>query len=228
MCSESASPNKTRSGSISVIIADDDSTVSGGIASVLGEQTDIDIIVACNTGKSAAAAIRQFAPDVAVLDIGIYDLNVLDVLSNIALGGFKTKVVCLTEAPAGHEITAALALGARGIIFKDTAQESIVNCVRDVFHGKHWFPAARPDIAPEHKVARRPRGKPLIRALTARQRQIALLVCSGLSNKQLGEQLNLTEGTVKVHLHKIYRKLGVRNRAALSALAMASRASLRA
>ena len=212
-------------GSISVIIADDHPMMSGGIASVLGAQTDIDIIVACNTGKSAAAAIRQFVPDVAVLDIGISDLNVLDVLSSIAADGFKTKVVCLTAAPNGHEITAAVAMGARGIIFKDTARDSIVDCVRDVFHGKHWFPAARPDVAPERKIARRPQGKPLIKALTARQRQIALLVCNGLSNKQLGQQLNLTEGTVKVHLHKIYRKLGVRNRAALSALAMASRAS---
>jgi two-component system nitrate/nitrite response regulator NarL len=57
-----------------------------------------------------------------------------------------------------------------------------------------------------------------VKALTVRERQIALLVCDGLSNKQLGEQLDLTEGTVKVHLHKIYRKLGLRNRATLSAL----------
>jgi two-component system nitrate/nitrite response regulator NarL len=57
-----------------------------------------------------------------------------------------------------------------------------------------------------------------VKALTVRERQIALLVCDGLSNKQLGEQFNLTEGTVKVHLHNIYRKLGLRNRAALSTL----------
>jgi two-component system nitrate/nitrite response regulator NarL len=66
-----------------------------------------------------------------------------------------------------------------------------------------------------------------VKALTVRERQIALLVCDGLSNKQLGEQLNLTEGTVKVHLHKIYRKLGLRNRAALSALVATSRAPLK-
>jgi two-component system nitrate/nitrite response regulator NarL len=66
-----------------------------------------------------------------------------------------------------------------------------------------------------------------VKALTVRERQIALLVCDGLSNKQLGDQLNLTEGTIKVHLHKVYRKLGLRNRAALSALMVTSRASLK-
>jgi two-component system, NarL family, nitrate/nitrite response regulator NarL len=225
MCPQSSTFSAVLPEPISVIIAGYHPMMSGGIASVLAAQTGIDIIVACNTGKSAAAAIRQFAPDVAVLDVGLPDLNVLDVLSNIAADGFKTKVVCLTEAPTGNEITAAVAMGARGIIFKDTAQESIVDCVRDVFNGKHWFPAARPDVALERKMPRRPQGKPRIGVLTARQRQIALLVCNGLSNKQLGQQLDLTEGTVKVHLHKIYRKLGVRNRAALSALATAGRAS---
>ena len=224
MCSQISTLSKALPGPISVIVADDHAMMSDGIASVLGAHTDIDIIAACNSGKSAAAAIRQFVPDVAVLDIGMSDLNVLDVLSSIAADGFRTKVVCLTAAPNDHEVTAAVAMGARGIVFKDAARDSIVDCVRDVFNGKHWFPSAPPDIAPERRIARK-RGKPLIKALTARQQQIALLVCNGLSNRQLGEQLNLTEGTVKVHLHKIYRRLGVRNRAALSALAMASRAS---
>ena len=62
-----------------------------------------------------------------------------------------------------------------------------------------------------------------IRALSERERQIAFLVCDGFSNKQLGVYLNITEGTIKAHLHNIYRKLGVRNRAALSALAMTTR-----
>ena len=80
---------------------------------------------------------------------------------------------------------------------------------------------------PERNAERRLQRQRPISALTARERQVALLVCDGLSNRQLGQLLNLTEGTVKVHLHKIYRKLGLRNRAALSALVVASRASLK-
>ena len=193
----------------------------------LGDHTDINIVLACSTGKVAAAAIRQFVPDVALLDIEIGDLNVLDILSSIAADGLKTKVVCLTGPAFGDGLTTAIAMGAKGILSKQAAPQNVVDCIRDVFHGEKWLPASLLDAQPEREMRPRRQGKRAMKALTVRERQIALLVCDGLSNKQLGEQLNLTEGTVKVHLHKIYRKLGVRNRAALSALAMASRASLK-
>jgi two-component system nitrate/nitrite response regulator NarL len=209
---------------ISVIIACGHATMSSDFARVLVEHTDIKILLACTTGKIAAAAIQQFIPDVALLDIEILDLNLLNILSSIAADGLKTKVVCLTASPSSHDLIEPIAMGVQGILFKGAARDDIADCVRDVFHGKNWFPAAPLNALPERGVRRR-QSKPLIRALTAREHQIALLVCDGLSNRQLGQQLNLTEGTVKVHLHKIYRKLGVRNRAALSALAVASRAS---
>ena len=75
-------------------------------------------------------------------------------------------------------------------------------------------------------MERRRHDKHPIRALSERERQIAFLVCDGFSNKQLGVHLNITEGTIKAHLHNIYRKLDVRNRAALSALAMTTRGAL--
>ena len=115
-------------------------------------------------------------------------------------------------------------MGAKGILFKDEAANKVVGCVREMFHGGNSF---SPTLSSKREVRRRRQGNSRIRVLTARERQIALLVCEGLSNNQLGHRLNVTEGTVKVHLHKIYQKLGVRNRAALSALAMASRALLR-
>jgi two-component system nitrate/nitrite response regulator NarL len=149
----------------------------------------------------------------------------MSILSSIAADGLKTKVVYLTASPSGHDLIQPIAMGAHGILFK-ASPDNIADCLRDVFHGRNWFPAATLDAVPEHKVKGR-QSKLLIRALTAREHEIALLVCDGLSNRQLGQQLNITEGTVKVHLHKIYRKLGVRNRAALSALAMASRTALK-
>jgi len=210
---------------ISVIIADGRPVTPNGFARVLGEHADINVVLACSTGKVAAAAIQQFVPDVALLDIEIFDPNVLDILSSITANGLKTKVVCLTASPSRHDLIEPVAMGAQGILFKGAASDNIADCVRDVFHGKNWFPASILYALPKHDVRRRP-NKPL-RSLTAREREIALLVCDGLSNRQIGHQLNLTEGTVKVHLHKIYGKIGVRNRAALSALAMTSRASLK-
>ena len=212
---------------ISVIIAYGHPIMPSDFARILGEHPGIDVLLTCSTGEVAAAAIQQFVPDVALLDVEIFDLNVLEVLSMIAADGLKTKVVCLIASPSGHDLVGAIPMGAKGILFKDDGPGKIVDCVREVFLGNEWFPPALLETLREREVTPGRQGKTRMRAMTPREHQIALLVCDGLSNKQLGEQLNLTEGTVKVHLHKIYRKLGVRNRAALSALAMASRVSLK-
>ena len=198
--------------------------IPSGFARILGELTNINVVLACSSGKVAAAGIQQFAPDVALLDTEIVDLNLPDILSSIAADGLKTKVVCLS-ASVGRDLTGAIAMGAKGILFKDAEPDKIVDCVRNVFHGKGWFPAA-PDAPSARKMERRRNDKHPIRALSERERQIAFLVCDGFSNKQLGVHLNLTEGTIKAHLHNIYRKLDVRNRAALSALAMTTRGAL--
>jgi len=210
---------------ISVFVADDHPAAPSDIASVLGDHPDIDVVDVCKDGKAALGLIQQFIPDIAMIDVGMSELNVLDIVSSIAAHGLKTKVVCLTASPVGYDLTGAIALGVQGVLVKGTTPDNIVDCVRDVFNGKRWL--GHLEAAPESKRGHGRQVKPLIRTLTPRQRQIALLVCDGLSNKQLGQQLNLTEGTIKVHLHKIYRKLGVRNRTALSTLTIASRASLK-
>jgi DNA-binding NarL/FixJ family response regulator len=225
MYPQPANLDRIVSSRISVIVADDNS-VPSDVAGILSDHPDIDVVDVCSDGKAALGLIQQFIPDIAMIDVGMSDLNVLDIMSSIAANGLKTKVVCLTASPVGYDLTGAIALGVQGILVKGTAPDSIVDCVRDVFRGKRWLPGHL-EAAPKREIGRRRQVKPLIRTLTPRQRQIALLVCDGLSNKQLGAQLNLTEGTIKVHLHKIYRKLGVRNRTALSTLTIASRASLK-
>ena len=90
-------------------------------------------------------------------------------------------------------------------------------CIRDISQGKQWLPTRLVDDP------RGREGKDVIATLTPRERQKTLLVCDGLSNKQLAQQLELTEGTVKIHLHNIYQKLNVPNRTALTMLAFAHR-----
>jgi two-component system, NarL family, nitrate/nitrite response regulator NarL len=212
---------------ISLIIANGHPTMAGDIVRDLGGYTDIDIVLACSSGRIVAAAIKQFVPDVALLDVELDDLNLLDILSCIAANGLKTKIVCLIGSTFDERLTTAIAMGAKGILSKHVAPQNIVDCIRDVFYGQNLLPTPFYNAEPGRDMRFRRQSRRAVRALTVRERQIALLVCDGLSNKQLGDQLNLTEGTVKVHLHKIYRKLGVRNRAALSALIVTSRTSLK-
>ena len=200
-------------GLVSVIVADDHPIVLRGLMEILRVPPDISVVAACTCGRDAAAAIQQFAPDVAVLDIVMPDLNGLDVLSIIKRHGFKTSVVILTAVAPEDRVLAAMTRGAKGLLFKDAAPDNLVDCVREVAKGKLWFPNDPIGAARERETG--PQAE--IGALTPRERQIALLVSEGLTDKLVAEQLNLAESTVKSHLHNIYKKLDLPNRTALTA-----------
>jgi two-component system, NarL family, nitrate/nitrite response regulator NarL len=214
--------------SVSVVVADDHPVVLRGITEILRAEPDISVVAACNGGRDATAAIQQFAPDVALLDIIMPDLNGLDVLLSIVRHGFQTNVVLLTAVATDDRILAAMTSGAKGLLFKDAAPDNLVDCVREVAKGNLWFPHNLVDAALERESGRQADGKCSIWVLTPRERQLALLVSEGLSDKLVAEQLNLAESTVKSHLHHIYKKLGIPNRTALGALAITNAEDIRA
>ncbi len=211
---------------ISIVLADDHPVVLQGMASILRAQSDINVVALCEDGIAAAKAIRQFVPDIAVLDISMPGLNGLDVLSSITSDGLATKVIFLSATATDGQILTAITRGAKGIMLKDIAPESLANCVRQVAKGRQWFPADVVDAAMEREMGRRVQSKQLVQTLTPRERQVVVSLCEGNSNKMIARQLNLTEGTVKVHLSNIYNKLGVANRTALTALTIVHRDQL--
>jgi two-component system, NarL family, nitrate/nitrite response regulator NarL len=208
---------------VSVVIADDHPVVLQGITEILRAQPDISVVAACNGGRDATAAIQQFTPDVAVLDIIMPDLSGLDVLLSIVGDRFKTRVVLLTAVATDDRILAAMTGGAKGLLFKDAAPDNLVDCVREVANGKLCFPNDLIDAALKRESGRQADGECSIGALTPREAQVTLLVSEGLSNKLVAWQLKMAEGTVKVYLHNIYEKLGIPNRTALCALTIPHR-----
>jgi two-component system nitrate/nitrite response regulator NarL len=205
---------------ISIVVADDHPVVLHGVAGILRIQEDMNILAACSDGASAANAIRQFAPDVAVLDIAMPDVSGLNVLSSVIASGLDTKVVFLTALATDDQILTAIANGARGIVLKDAAFESLVACVREVAAGRQWFPVDLVETALRRDTQQRAESRRFVQRLTEREQEIVLLVAEGLSNKEIARRINLTEGTIKIHLHNIYDKLEVPNRTALTALAI--------
>jgi DNA-binding NarL/FixJ family response regulator len=208
---------------ISIVLADDHPVVLHGLASILRSQPDINVVALCGDGIAAAKAIRMFVPEIALLDISMPGLNGLDVLSSIISEGLGTKVIFLSAAATDAQILTAISRGAKGIMLKDTAPESLADCIRQVANGRQWFPADVVDAAMEREIGRRVQSKQLVQTLTPRERQVVVSLCEGNSNKKIAHKLNLTEGTVKVHLTNIYNKLGVANRTALMALTIVHR-----
>jgi DNA-binding NarL/FixJ family response regulator len=168
---KNVAPNQGQCGQrpVSVVVADDHPVVLHGIDEILRAQPDINIVAACSAGRAATAAIQQFIPDVAMLNIVMPDLDGLDVLSRLAKDRFETKVLLLTGAATDDRILAAIAGGAKGLLFKDTAPDSLVDCVHVVAKGKQWFAADLAAGALERETGCQVEGKCLIGALTPRQ-----------------------------------------------------------
>jgi DNA-binding NarL/FixJ family response regulator len=212
--------------SISVALADDHPAILLGVAELLGSYPDIKVVAACSNGTAVMQAIRQLAPTVAVLDFFMPGLNGLEVLANMSAERSVTTAVFLTATATDKQLLAAVSRGAKGIVLKEMALDELVQCVRVVAGGREWLPPSLIDAAFEREAARQSVSTHLAQSLTCRERQIVLLVAEGLSNKEICRRLGISEGTVKIHLHNVYEKVGVNNRTALAAMAVAGREEL--
>jgi DNA-binding NarL/FixJ family response regulator len=200
-----------------LLLADDHPLVLDGLDRLFKREPDVELISICRDGEEALAAIRREKPDVAVLDISMPRLDGLEVLKRLHDEKTSTRIVFLTASISDEAALAAISLGAKGLVLKELAPEFVVRAVRDVHAGGTWI---------ESNVASRALTKLLVggttpaeeavHALTARETEIVRLVAAGLHNKEIGYKLGITEGTVKIHLNRVFKKLAVSNRVELA------------
>lgn len=203
---------------VSIVIADRHPVVIQGLGNLLGAEHDFRIVARCADGKSCLEAIRNLAPDIAVLDIYLPDISGLDVLTTVISENLPTRLVFFTASVEDGDLTALDAAGAYGLILKDQEPEILVQTLRQVATGHRQLPLPSCEEAVSRvQTALTERG---LAILTERESQIVRLVSEGLTNKEIGRRLNVTDGTIKVHLHHIFQKLDISNRTSLAALAI--------
>lgn len=203
----------------SIVLADDHPVVLSGIKSMIEGDPAFRIMGHYGDGAAALAAIREKEPDLALLDVSMPKKTGTEVLSAVSQDGLATRIVLLTASATDEQISAAVALGAWGLLMKDTAADLLLECLRTVAEGRRWLLGAEVLAALERDEKRREESGRIATVLTPRERQLVELVAEGLPNKLIARELGLTDGTVKIHLHNVYQKLGVNNRTALAALA---------
>jgi DNA-binding NarL/FixJ family response regulator len=203
-----------------VALADDHPLVLRGLAQLIATRPQFEIVATATDGNAAIDDIRRHAPDVAVLDVNMPKLSGLDVLRAAVAERLATRIVFLTASLTDERMLQAVNLGIYGIVLKDSAPESLLDCLDQVVAGGRWLAADLVQSALMRETARRRTGRGPIEALTTREAEVMQLVTSGLSNKQVARQLALSEGTVKIHLHNVYRKLNLGSRTALTAYAL--------
>ena len=205
-----ASPDKLR-----VVIVDDHALFREGLATILGAQDDMEVV---GQGGSAADAIRlagELLPEIMLLDIDMPGGG-LEAAGVIADECPVTKICMLTASEADDHLVSALKIGARAFILKGVAARELVRILRAVADGESYVPPAlAASLVLEMQAAASPTGgraHTSMNELTAREREILEGLAGGLSNKEIGAKLFLSEKTVKHHVTNIFQKLQVRNR----------------
>ncbi len=200
---------------VRLVIADRRPIVLQGFASLFAAQTDFEVVASCLNGASCLEAIRKLAPDVVLVEDGFSDVTASEMLAVVHAEGLPTRLVLYTASVARGDLAAAIAAGACSTISMRERPERVLRSLRLV--------AARPDRPRVGKNENGAFGENALAVLTDREREIMRLVARGLSNTAIARQLNVSLGTVKVHLKHMFGKLEVDNRSELTALALSQR-----
>jgi DNA-binding NarL/FixJ family response regulator len=201
---------------IRIVLADDHRIVLEGLSQLLSLEGDFDVQLRCTDGIEALAAVERARPDVLVADVKMPGLTGLEILKRLHEQGSPTRVVLLTAHMTDAQVVEAVRLNVGGIILKEAASRTLVQCVRTVADGGRWLDQATVHGALESMLRREAGIAKVSKTLTKREVEIVRMVATGLRNKQIGDKLAISEGTVKMHLHSIYEKLGISGRVELS------------
>src|SRR6266850_6479513 len=211
----------------SLVIADRHPVVLQGLTSVLGARNGFKAVACCSDGPSCIEAIQRLVPDIAILDISMPGLTGLEILTIANSESLSTRLVFFAASIEDRELVMSAAAGAYGIIPKDVELEILVRSLRQVADGQRLLPLPFPDQAGSREQRNIAVSDNALTVLTEREQQIMRLVSEGLSNKEIGRRLNISDGTIKQHLHHIYQKLEISNRTVLAALAISRKIKFR-
>jgi two-component system, NarL family, response regulator LiaR len=195
---------------IRVLITDDHRVVREGIASLMEEEEDIEVIGQAADGMEAVELMRIHHPDVILLDLVMPRMDGVTAIQEIIREYPQARILVLTSFAEDDKVYAAIQSGALGYLLKDSSAQELLEAIRRVYKGEAFLP---PIIA--RKLVRgisQPKEVPPVTSLTDRELSVLSLLAQGLSNKEIGEKLFISERTVYGHIGNILKKLGLSNR----------------
>ena len=205
---------------IRIVLVDDHPLFREGVAATLAGEPDLEVVGQGVSAGEAVRLVKDLLPDIVLLDISMPGSGI-EAARQIAVSCPVVKIVMLTVSEHDDNVTAALQAGARGYILKGVGGEELVGIVKAVDRGESYV---SPDLAARLLIDMQSGGKgdapaDPVSTLTRREEQILRLVSRGLSNKEVGRDLDLQEKTVKHYMTNILQKLQVRNRVEAALLA---------
>jgi DNA-binding NarL/FixJ family response regulator len=209
--------------SIRVLVADDQSMVRAGFRMLLSGEDDIDVVGEASNGLEAVEKAARFDPTVVLMDIRMPELDGLEATRRIVATDESARVLVLTTFDLDEYVYEALRAGASGFVLKDDPPEQLIAAIRTVAAGDALLsPAVTKRVIERFSRMPRPTAPTKLEELSEREREVFRLVARGLSNAEIGQELFISETTVKTHVTHILAKLGLRDRVQAVVLAYQS------
>jgi DNA-binding NarL/FixJ family response regulator len=209
---------------IRVLVADDQSMVRAGFRLLLSDEEDIEVISEASDGLEAVEKAASYRPTIVLMDIRMPRLDGLEATRRILAADRTARILILTTFDLDEYVYEALRAGASGFVLKDEPPEVLLSAIRTVAGGDALL---SPSITKRviERFTRMPLPAPPkeVDELTAREKEILRLVANGLSNAEIGEEVYISETTVKTHVTHILQKLGLRDRVQAVVLAYQTR-----
>lgn len=188
---------------IRILLVDDHPVVREGLFAMLGTQADLHVLAAASDGTQAIDLYRLHQPDVTLMDLRLPGMNGVDVIKTLRREFPRARFIVVTSFHGDQDVYQALQAGAASYILKEMFGDELFKAIRTVYAGGLYLPPG---------LTERPAHPLLPHGLTPRELDVLRLMVAGHSNKQIGDALNVTEGSVKFYVNKILSKLDVTDR----------------
>jgi len=196
---------------IKIVIVDDHPVVREGISSMLKKEPDFRIVGEASNGLEAVEKARELAPDVVLMDLRMPELDGVEAMTRIKAENSDVKFIILTTFSDDEYIFRGIAAGARAYLLKDAPREELFKAIRAVSRGESLI---QPVVASRvlDRLFELSKKTPASETLSDRETEVLQLMAKGVSNKDIADQLSITQSTVKTHITSIFQKLDVTTR----------------
>ena len=196
---------------IRIVIVDDHPVVREGIGAMLKREPDFKIVGEASNGLEAIEKVRELSPDVVLMDLRMPELDGVEAITRIKAENQDVKFIILTTYSDDEYIFRGIAAGARAYLLKDAPREELFRAIRTISKGESLI---QPVVASRllDRLAELSKKTPASETLSEREIEVLQLMAKGVSNKDIADQLSITQSTVKTHITSIFQKLNVTSR----------------
>ena len=200
---------------IRIMSVDDHPLIQFGLEGLFKDQEDIELVAHCSEAKKALEFLRLHKPDIVILDINMPEVDGVEVTRQMLAENPPPRVVIYAAVIEEEQMLEVIRAGVHGIVLKEMMPQLLVQCIRKVYEGEKWIERRSARLTLENMLRREAGSRSIATLITKRESAILRMVADGARNKDIANALFISEGTVKVHLHNIYEKLGLDSRLAL-------------